>query len=262
MIMSIVSAGLYALFAALILAHTLNKPPIPKMALIAIGNVVLLIHGYLLLIQVHGAFGQNFGLFNVLSLVLWLCTVILMFGIRKRNNESLLFFLAPLTASAILLASLFPSTQIVRLDAGWEQLVHIVAALSAYALLVLAAVQAIMMQILDRRLRSQPGHIGPLLPPMQTMEHFLFQLISAGFVLLTLSMLTAFIYLWEETKNQAPHKLFFSLCAWLTFSGLLIGRFRYGWRGKTAIRWTLIGVFMLVLAYFGTKFVLEFLLAR
>jgi ABC-type uncharacterized transport system permease subunit len=98
------------------------------------------------------------------------------------------------------------------------------------------------------------------LPALQTMETTLFQLLSTGFFLLTIGLITGFIFLEDMMDQQVAHKTVLSLIAWVVFAILLWGRKKYGWRGKTAIKWTLTGFAFLVMAYIGTKFVLEFLL--
>ena len=102
------------------------------------------------------------------------------------------------------------------------------------------------------------------LPPMQTMEQLMFQLIALGFFLLTLTLISGIFF--SEALFGKPlvftHHIVLSLFAWLAFAILLIGRWRFGWRGRNAIRWTLGAFGLLVLAYFGSKFVLEILLHR
>ncbi len=100
------------------------------------------------------------------------------------------------------------------------------------------------------------------LPPLESMEALLFQMISAGLFFLSISLASGFIFLEDIFAQHLAHKTFFSIIAWLIFSALLIGRSRYGWRGRTAIKWTLLGFLFLLLAYFGSKLVLEIILHR
>jgi ABC-type uncharacterized transport system permease subunit len=87
-------------------------------------------------------------------------------------------------------------------------------------------------------------------------------MIAAGFVLLTLSLVSGFAFLEDMFAQHLVHKTVLSTLAWIVFGALLVGRFRYGWRGRTAIIWTLGGFVILILAYFGTKAVLELILHR
>jgi ABC-type uncharacterized transport system permease subunit len=94
------------------------------------------------------------------------------------------------------------------------------------------------------------------------MESLLFEMIGAGFALLTLALVSGFAFLEDMLAQHLVHKTVLSTLAWLVFGALLIGRFRYGWRGKTAIIWTLSGFVILILAYVGSKAVLELILQR
>jgi len=100
------------------------------------------------------------------------------------------------------------------------------------------------------------------LPPLQTMERLLFQLIFFGFFLLTLTLLSGLLFVHDLFGQHLVHKTFLSFAAWLIFGGLLIGRLRYGWRGRSAIRWVMYGYVTLILAYFGSKLILEQILGR
>jgi ABC-type uncharacterized transport system permease subunit len=94
------------------------------------------------------------------------------------------------------------------------------------------------------------------------MEYLLFQMLTTGIVFLTLSLASGFLFIEDLFAQHLVHKTVLSILAWIIFTGLLIGRSRYGWRGQTAIRWTLIGFALLLLAYFGSKLVLELILHR
>ncbi|MGH8472324.1 MAG: cytochrome C assembly family protein, partial [Gammaproteobacteria bacterium] len=100
------------------------------------------------------------------------------------------------------------------------------------------------------------------LPPLQTLEGLMFQHIGAGFFLLSLSLMSGMMFLNDIFAQHLVHKTVLSLVAWLVFAVLLFGRWRYGWRGRTAIRCTLGGFASLMLAYFGSKVVLELILHR
>jgi len=142
---------------------------------------------------------------------------------------------------------------------------HIAVALVAYALFVVAALQALLLTGLEKRL-----HRGLALPdadgsvPLLTLERFLFRLVAAGFVLLTMTLVSGLLF--SEQLFGRPvtftHKNLFAVLGWLTFATLLFGRWRYGWRGRRALYWILAGTAMLVLGYLGSKFVAEILLGR
>ena len=142
---------------------------------------------------------------------------------------------------------------------------HVAVALVSYALFVVAAVQALILMGLEKRLhRRLPDPGRDSLPPLLTLERFLFRLVTTGFVLLTLTLVSGMLFS-EQLFGRAMvfnHKTVWSVLGWLTFGGLLWGRWRYGWRGRVALRWILAGTLFVFLAYLGSKFVLEVLLGR
>ena len=142
--------------------------------------------------------------------------------------------------------------------------VHIFSSLLAYSFLNIAAIQALLLAAQDVCLRGRhpDGFLVRSLPSLQSMESLMFQLIGAGLDLLTVSLLTGFLFLENMFAQHLVHKTVLSLLAWLVFAILLIGRLRHGWRGQIAIRWTVSGFGALMLAYFGSKLVLELILNR
>src|SRR5690606_10985669 len=144
-------------------------------------------------------------------------------------------------------------------------------ALCAYGLIAVATLHALFMALLDRQLHrpSDPQMRQGLvwralesLPPLLTQERLLFRLIWIGFSVLTLAVLTGIVISLRVFGVVFPldHKTVFTLLAWFTFGGLLLGRHTRGWRGRTALRWTLAGFAFVLLAYSGTRFVLDVLL--
>ena len=130
----------------------------------------------------------------------------------------------------------------------------------SYSLLMIAAVHALVLATQDRHLRNKrPGGFIRALPPLQTMENLLFQMIGLGFFLLSLSLVTGMIYLDDMFAQHVAHKTILSIVAWFVFATLLWGRWRFGWRGTIAIRYTLGGFITLFLAYLGSKWVIEIL---
>jgi ABC-type uncharacterized transport system permease subunit len=148
-------------------------------------------------------------------------------------------------------------------SAGWELTAHILLSMAAAALLFAAAVTALLLVFLDRRLRTRRlADLPSALPPLDALEKIMFRLIGAGFGLLTLALLTGFVFVTNLFTQNLLQKTVLSLIAWLIFAVLLIGRLRFGWRGRSAVRWTLSGFAILAVAYFGVKFVLEYLFGR
>ncbi|MFA6041170.1 MAG: cytochrome c biogenesis protein CcsA, partial [Methylophilus sp.] len=138
-------------------------------------------------------------------------------------------------------------------------------AILAYSLFTFAALHATLMAIAERALHNKSTLSRlPNFPPLMVMETLLFKVISVGFVLLTVTVVSGMMFSEEIFGKplQLNHKTIFSIISWLIYAWLLFGRYRYGWRGKTAIRWTLIGFVVLLLAYVGSSFVLHILLGR
>jgi ABC-type uncharacterized transport system permease subunit len=177
--------------------------------------------------------------------------------------ENLGIVLLPVAAVTVALDELYPSVGFMGADTSWVLKVHVLLSMLAYSLLTLAAVQAILLAVQDHYLRSrQPGGFVRSLPPLLTMEALLFEMIGVGFAMLTLALISGFAFLENMFAQHLVHKTVLSVLAWMVFGGLLIGhRFR-GWRGRRAINWTLSGFGILILAYFGSKLVLELILQR
>ncbi|GAA0575391.1 inner membrane protein YpjD [Halomonas salifodinae] len=135
---------------------------------------------------------------------------------------------------------------------------HVVSSALAFAVLAIAAVQAILLGVQNQALRHHHTRgIVQALPPLTTMERVLFELVWAGVTLLTLAILSGFLFLDNLFAQHLAHKTLLSLAAWVIFSILLAGHHWLGWRGLKAVRWTLGGCALLLLAYFGSKFALE-----
>ncbi|MDB6163891.1 MAG: cytochrome assembly protein [Xanthomonadaceae bacterium] len=143
----------------------------------------------------------------------------------------------------------------------WRLQLHAWCALLAYATLAIAAILAIMLWAQERALRRRHFH-GWLraLPPLTELELLLFRTIAVGFVLLTATLLTGVLFVENLLEQHLLQKTVLSVLSWLLFGGLLLGRWRYGWRGTIAVRWTLSAMALLVLAFFGSKFALELVL--
>jgi ABC-type uncharacterized transport system permease subunit len=146
---------------------------------------------------------------------------------------------------------------------GWELNAHIVLSVLAYAFITVGAALAVAMALLDQRLRQRKA-LGwlAILPSVEALESALFQAVGAGFAILSLALLSGFFLFQDIQAQHLTHKGVLSCLAWIILGILLIGRWRFGWRGRTALYWTLGGFIVLGLAYFGAKLVLEYFLGR
>lgn len=230
---------------------------------LTLGWLAAVSHGLALIRSVQTNDGLNLSFLSAMSLVAWIIVAILLLTALARPVDKLGMVVFPMAALVLLLKIGVPESVHTIKDLSWPLTIHIVVSMLAYSFLNIAAFQAALLAFQDWRLRSH--HTDLLLrslPPLQTMESLLFQLIAAGFVFLSVSLLTGFIFLEDMFAQHLAHKTILSILAWLLFAVLLIGRARYGWRGTMAIRWTLGGFISLMLAYFGSKMVLEWILDR
>ena len=138
---------------------------------------------------------------------------------------------------------------------------HILFSLLAYSLLSIAVAQAILLYIQDKYLHNKhPSGFLRSLPSLETMETLLFRIIGLGTIALSVSLISGFIYLDDMFAQHLVHKTILSIIAWVVFVILLAGHYKFGWRGKIAIKWSISGFILLMLAYFGSKFVIELVL--
>jgi len=230
---------------------------------IGLGFAALLLHGVMLYFELFTAGGLNLSFFNAVSLAAWTVAGLLLVSALSKPVENLAILALPVAAITVLLDLRFPGSHLLGPNAGWALRVHVLTSMLAYSLLTLASAQAILLAVQDNHLRRHhPGGFIRALPPLQTMESLLFEMISLGFVLLSVALATGFIYLEDMFAQHLVHKTVLSIVAWIAFAVLLWGRYRFGWRGRTAIRWTLVGFAVLMLAYFGSKAVIELILQR
>ena len=235
----------------------------PRSLGIALGFVGLLLHAVVLYDQLFTVGGLNLSFFNAVSLAAWTVVALLLISSLSKPVENLAILALPIAAVTILLDVRYPGSHLLSEESEWALRVHVLTSLLAYSLLTLASAQAILLAIQDHHLRRHhPGGFIRALPPLQTMESLLFEMISLGFILLSVGLLTGFLYLEDMFAQHLVHKTVLSIVAWIAFATLLWGRFRFGWRGRTAIRWTLVGFSVLMLAYFGSKAVIELILQR
>lgn len=207
--------------------------------------------------------GGRLGLSQALSLVTWQTALLLALLWRVQTLWPLRTAIYPLAAAGALVAALWPSQTGAQAPHDWKIALHVALSIFAAGLLTLAAAQAVALAVFDRLLH-RPDQLTRALrmPPMQSAEDWLFQLIAAGFFVLSLALLSGLIFVDDLFAQHLAHKTALSILAWAIFGALLLGRRRWGWRGRRAVRWALSGYAAFLLAYFGSKLVLEQLLGR
>lgn len=204
--------------------------------------------------------GLNLGFFPAFSLIGWLISIQVLLSCVYRRIESLGIIVFPVSGLASIVASLHLSDHLISTTTNAIQ-GHIMVSVIAYSLITLGAFQAGLLAYQDRSIRQHhPGGFIRFLPPLHDMETLLFQFLGFGFICLSASLLTGFIYLEDIFSQQLVHKTVLSIVGWMILGILLFGRLKFGWRGMTAIRWTLAAFVFLMLAFFGSKLVLEFIL--
>jgi ABC-type uncharacterized transport system permease subunit len=247
--------------------------------------VPLALHTWLVYQALFVAPELRFGFGQALSVTLWLAVLIYWFESLFVNLEGMQAIVLGAAAVSVLLPGLFPGLAAPPESSGLAFRAHLALAMLAYSLFTIGAMHALLMALVERRLhrdrlfggrasgepeapvRASRGLLeGPLasLPPLLTLERLLFRILTLGFVLLTLTLATGAIYS-EEVFGRAlrlNHKTVFAILSCAIFGLLLAGRWRYGWRGRKALRWTLAGFVMLLLAYVGSRFVIEVILGR
>lgn len=257
------SAVLLYVLASLLLGRQLARQEKPNPApVLALGALALPLH----LLSVHAAIfqagGLDLGLFNVVSLVGWLIATLSIAMSLYQPVITLTLGAFPLAALGLLL-SLFahdPYPPLQGLSPGVQS--HILLSILAYSVLTIAAGHAVILAIQDRHLRQHRRGLLKALPPLVTMERLLFDLIAVGLGLLTVAIGTGFLTVENLFAQHLAHKTAFTLAAWAVFAALLAGRHWLGWRGQTAIRFTLWGFALLLLGFYGSKAVLELILMK
>ena len=209
--------------------------------------------------------GLRFGFGQALSMMLWLAVLIYWIESRFLELEGMQAPVLALAALCAPLPALFPGLASASSAHSTEFRLHLALAMIAYGMFTIAALHALLMTLMERRLHGG-ALVGPLakLPPLLTMERLLFRVILVGFAFLTLTLVTGIAF--SETlfgrAMKFDHKTVFAVASWFIFAALLAGRYFYGWRGRMALRWTLAGFVALLLAYVGSRFVLEVILRR
>ena len=225
----------------------------------------LISHGATLAHALFGGEGLNIGFSHAISLIVWLVMgAYFLIGYDNQLLRLAALYLAPIAIGAVLLPQVLPAQRVVHY-ADFAFKLHFVVAILAYALFTVATLHALLMLFLEKRLHAgtMPAELQGM-PPLLRIERLLFQLLGVAFLLLTATLASGVLFseLLFGKAFQLSYKTVFAVFSWLIFGGLLYGQWKFGWRGKLAVRWTLIGFGLLLLSYVGSKFVLEIILQR
>lgn len=229
----------------------------------ALAGLTLSGHGLVLYREILVQSGFNLGFYHAFSLVCWVIALLAVLIGLYRAMSNLVVIIFPVAALALLLETTLPSTNLIPGGVAAGLKMHIMLSVAAYSLLTIGALQALVLAFEETRLRKkQPVTVMNILPPMQTLEELLVQILTIGFFLLSLSLATGLMFMYDMPAQHLSHKVVLSILAWVIFAVVLWGRWSRGWRGRKLIHWTLGGFASLLLAYFGSKLVLELILAR
>jgi ABC-type uncharacterized transport system permease subunit len=231
---------------------------------LAIGTTLLL-HAAGLATALFAEDGLHFSFSLAFSLMVWLAVLTYWLESFRVRMDGLQPIVLLTGAPAAVLPLVFPQSHLIAHAGALGFRLHFLSAMLAYSLFTLAAAHAVFMGLAEKRLhRGQLSRRMASMPPLLAMEALLFRMLGIAFVLLTLALGSGLLYS-EELFGKAlsfDHKTFFAIASWLIFAILLAGRHIYGWRGRRALRWTLAGFALLLLAYVGSRFVAEVLLHR
>jgi ABC-type uncharacterized transport system permease subunit len=255
-------ASLLAIRSLIKPAATLLKPQ-HRMLLMALASS-LFFHAVLLKLQIFTDHGLDLSFGHAMSLVMWVITLLYTLTSLFRRATNIGAIILPLDIITLIIVIFLPNNTLIATGSPLLHL-HISVAVLAYSLLALAGIQALFVNSQEKALhKHQARQINLQMPPLEAMEALLFQLLWGGFILLTLTLVSG-IFFSEEIFGKAlviNHHIVLSASAWLVFGVFLFGHCRWGWRGRNAMHWTIGGLSLLILGYFGTKFVLEFMIGR
>jgi ABC-type uncharacterized transport system permease subunit len=257
---SVLLAVVAYVVSALCLALPLvNRAAPPRPVALGIAAIAIALH-FMIALGLHQG-GVNLHFFAALSLVGLVIAALTLLVNLFRPVAGLGVLVFPLAAVLLAVDTWFvPATAPLPIE--WQIKLHVVFAVLGYGMLSIAALLAILLALQERALHKHrlDSSLIRALPPLTLTEALMFRLIGAGFVMLTLTLLSGVLFVDNLFAQHLVQKTVLSIAAWLVFGLLLFGRWRWGWRGRRAVRLTLAGMLILLLAFFGSKFVLEVIL--
>ena len=213
-----------------------------------------------------GLIGETprFGFAPAMSVTVW--WVLTAYAVESQYFPQLKarWAMAALGSAAVILAWVFPGAALHLKSSIWLPL-HWALGIASYGMFAAAVIHAGLMTHAEKQIRMGNDNQSGL--PLLTLERLMFRFVLLGFVLLTLTLIAGLVF-GEQLYGAAgarwkwDHKTVFSILSWLTFAVLLLGRYRFGWRGRRAVRVLYTGATLLLLAYAGSRFVMEVILER
>ena len=253
------AAGLYLAAAALLLRRVgAEARRAGSGAVLALALAAVALHALRHWTEARALGGWDPSFTTALSLVALGMALLTALATRAPRLDALGVVVFPLAAVLLVVATLTGGGRPDALD--WRLLLHAWFALLAYATLAVAALLAVMLWMQERGLRHRqvPGWLGAL-PPLTQLESLLFRSLGVAFALLSATLLTGVLFVEDMLAQHLWHKTVLSALSWAVLAVLLFGRWRWGWRGPRAVKLTLTAMALLLLAYFGSKYVLALL---
>ena len=256
-----ISILLYTIATGLLLKQWLSATSGQSKLPLYSAAIAAIFHAFALYSVMFTQQGIDIGFFSALTFTAWLMATLLVIASFSLPIGCLGLLVYPFALITILLRLSSDQQHVLAktFSAGLEA--HILFSLLAYSLLSIAVAQALLLYIQDKYLHNKhPAGFLRSLPSLETMEVMLFRIIGLGVIALSISLLSGFVYLENMFAQHLVHKTILSIIAWAVFVMLLWGHYKFGWRGKIAIKWSISGFTLLMLAYFGSKFVIELIL--
>ncbi|MCL1123084.1 cytochrome C assembly family protein [Shewanella surugensis] len=261
MIIFSASAILFYFLALVLIASKLFHRDGPNRYLVAIVVAIAVgLHAAALSEAIFTENGQNFSLTNVISLVNWIIAFSFTLLIFRVKVIVVLPVVYACSILSVALLWLVPPKLIIHFELYPEVLAHVILSLMAYSALMIAALYAIQLAIIQHKLKSKQLILSPSIPPLMTVEKQLYHLVVIGVILLSLALATGFIFLDDMFADGKGHKTLLSMLAWLVYIAMLAQQYWVGCRIRTAVIYTLSGATLLSLAYFGARIVKELIL--
>ena len=258
-----ISAVIFYLLGTFFQSQNINSTHYKRSRVLVCGLIAVLAHLISVAEVINTPAGYDFGFFKITTMFSCAISILVLLSSLKKPLENLFLALFPLSILSILCSLSLPSAYTPHAHYTNGVALHILLAILAVSTITIGAFQAIFIAFQNRQLKhKQSFSLLSHLPPLQTMEALLFEIVWIGLLLLTGVIVTGMLFMDDFFAQRLPHKTVLSIISWFVFAILLWGRHQLGWRGNTAIRWTLTGFAFLVLAYFGSKFVLELVLER
>ncbi len=256
-----ISILFYAAAIGLLLKQWLAVKKGPDKYPLYVAAVAIIFHALALHSIIFTTQGIDIGFFSSLTFTAWLMATLLVIASFSLPIGCLGLLVYPFALITLILRAISDQHHLLTdlLAPGLQT--HILFSLLAYSLLSIAVAQALLLYVQDKYLHNKhPSGFLHSLPSLESMEILLFRIIALGVIALSISLLSGFYYLDNMFAQHLVHKTILSLIAWTIFVVLLWGHYKFGWRGKIAIKWSMSGFTLLMLAYFGSKFVIELVL--